>query len=155
MSSWYQLDAKDVLQKLNTDICLGLSTTEANYRLEKYGFNELIAKGKTPWDILWEQLSETLVIILIVAAIFSNLLGDCKDAIGIIAIVVLIAFLGFIQEYRAQKAIAKLQQLVVPTVKVRRDNRIQQISARLLVPGDIVLLETGDTVPADCRLLES
>ncbi len=156
MSNWYQLDTQDVLQKLGTDASFGLSTTEASHRLDKYGCNELVEPGlKNTWQILWDQLSETLVIILLVAAIFSNLLGDYKDAVGIIAIVVLIALLGFSQEYQAQKAIANLKKLAVPKVKVRRDGRIQELSARQLVPGDIVLLEAEDIVPADCRLLSS
>jgi Ca2+-transporting ATPase len=156
MSNWYQSDTQDVLQKLGSDASFGLSTTVASQRLEKYGYNELTEKGlKSPWEILWEQLSETLVIILLVAAVFSNLLGDYKNAVGIITIVVLIAFLGFSQEYRAQKAIANLKKLAVPTLKVRRDGRVAELSARQLVPGDIVLLEAGEIVPADCRVLAS
>ncbi|OUL23015.1 ATPase [Nostoc sp. RF31YmG] len=156
MSNWYNLDSQEVVQQLGSNISLGLSTQEASYRLEKYGLNELAEQDlKNPWQILWDHMSETLVIILIVAAIFSNLLGDCKDAVGIIAIVVLIVCLGFTQEYQAQKAIANLKKLAVPTVKVRRDGRIAEISARQLVPGDIVQLEAEDTIPADCRLLSS
>ncbi|MFB2771580.1 cation-translocating P-type ATPase [Pelatocladus sp. BLCC-F211] len=156
MSNWHQLDTQDVLQKLDSDVSFGLNITAASQRLEKYGYNELTEKGvKSPWEILWEQLSETLVIILLVAAIFSNLLGDYKDAVGIITIVVLIAFLGFSQEYRAQKAIANLKKLAVPTLKVRRDGLVTELSARQLVPGDIVLLEAGEIVPADCRVLAS
>lgn len=156
MSNWYQLNSQEVVQRLDSNVSLGLSTQECHHRLQKIGFNELIEQGlKNPWQILWDQLSETLVIILIVAAIFSNILGDYKDAVGIIAIVVLIAFLGFTQEYRAQKAIANLKKLAVPTVKVRRDGRRCEISARQLVPGDVVLLEVGDIIPADCRLLSS
>jgi P-type Ca2+ transporter type 2C len=156
MSNWYQLDTLEVLQKLGSDVSFGLSTNEARYRLEKHGFNELIEQVlKKPWQILWEQLTETLVIILLVAAVVSAFLGDYKDSLGIIAIVVLIAFLGFSQEYRAQNAIATLKKLSVPNVKVRRDGRIQEISARQLVPGDIVLLQVEDIIPADCRVLES
>lgn len=156
MSNWYQLDVAEVLHRLGSDASWGLSTVEANHRLEKYGFNELIEPGlKQPWQILWEQLSETLVIILIVAAVISAVLGDYKDGLGIIAIIVLITFLGFSQEYRAQKAIANLKKLAVPHVKVRRDGHIQEISACNLVPGDIVLLEAEDIVPADCRLITS
>ncbi|ABA21523.1 ATPase, E1-E2 type [Trichormus variabilis ATCC 29413] len=154
MSNWYQLDVAEVLHRLGSEASWGLSTPEASHRLEKYGFNELIEPGlKQSWQILWEQLSETLVIILIAAAVISALLGDYKDGLGIIAIILLITFLGFSQEYRAQKAIANLKQLSAPNVKVRRDGRVQEISARRLVPGDIVLIEAEDIVPADCRLL--
>src|SRR5207244_3276486 len=91
----------------------------------------------------------------IIAAAISLALGDYKDAIAILAIVVLNAVLGFSQEYRAEKAIAALKKLAVPNVKVRRSGHIKEMSARELVPGDIVLLETGNLVPADCRLLET
>ena len=96
-----------------------------------------------------------MVVILIVAAVVSGALGDWKDAIAILAIVVLNAVLGFSQEFRAEKAMAALKQLAVPTVKVRRDGHVIEISARDLVPGDVVLLEAGALVPADGRLLES
>ena len=96
-----------------------------------------------------------MVIILIVAAIISAFLGDYKDTIAILVIVVLNAVLGFRQEYKAEQAMAALKRLAVPSVKARRDGRVREISARELVPGDVVLLETGNLVPADARLLES
>jgi Ca2+-transporting ATPase len=150
------LDVADVLQRLGSDVSYGLTTTEANRRLKDYGFNELTEQQtKSAWRILWEQLSDTLVVILLVAAIVSGFLGYFQDAIAIVAIVVLIALLGFSQEYRAQTAIANLKKLAIPSVKVRRSDSTQTISARQLVPGDIVLLEAEDLVPADCRLIES
>jgi P-type Ca2+ transporter type 2C len=156
MKNWYRLDTQDVLQQLSSDTSEGLSKREATHRLKLHGFNELREQDlKKPWQILWEQLTETLVIILIVAAIASAFLGDYKDGVGIIAIVILIAVLGFTQEYRAQKAIATLKKLSVPTVKVRRSGCVEEISARELVPGDIVQLDAGDLVPADARLLDS
>ena len=156
MSEWYQLDTEEVLQKLQTDPEAGLSAAEAQQRLEQYGYNELIERGvKSPWLILWDQLREVMVVILIIAAIVSAFLGDIRDVIVIMAIVVLNAALGFSQEYRAERAIAALKKLAVPTVKVRRDGQIVEISARELVPGDVVLLEAGNLVPADGRLLES
>jgi len=114
MSNWYQLNSPEVLQQLGRNMSEGLSQEQANH----HPYNELAEQDiKKPWAILWEQLTETLVIILIFAAIVSGILGDYKDAIGIVAIVVLIALLGFTQEYRAQKAIATLKKLSVPTVK--------------------------------------
>ena len=147
-------DASDRL--LNTDVARGLDEAEAARRLALYGANELIERGrKSPWRILWQQLTSSMVIILLVAAAVSALLGDWEDAIVILAIVVLNTVLGFNQEYRAERAIAALKQLTVPVVKVRRGGHIREIPARDLVPGDIVLLEAGNVVPADGRLLES
>ena len=156
MDTWYNLEIAEVLQKLGSDSSYGLTAQEAARRLKEYGFNELSQQQiKGAWRILWEQLSDTLVVILLVASVVSGLLGDYKDAIGILTIVVLIALLGWSQEYRAKKAIANLKKLAIPTVKVRRSDSIQEVSARQLVPGDIVLLEAEDLVPADCRLITS
>jgi Ca2+-transporting ATPase len=156
MRDWYSLEATDVLKSLESDLEQGLSQAEASRRLTQHGLNELIERGlKSPWRILWEQLAGTMVVILIVAAIVSAALGDFKDAAAILAIVVLNALLGFRQEYRAEQAMAALKRLAVPTVKVRRDGHLQEISARELVPGDVVLLEAGNLTPADGRLLES
>jgi Ca2+-transporting ATPase len=154
--NWYQLDAAAVLRELKTDPDTGLSEAEATRRAGQYGRNELVGTGiKSPWLILWEQLTALMVVILIIGAIVSALLGDYKDAIAIGAIVVLNAVLGFSQEYRAEKAMAALKKLAVPSVRVRRDGNVEEIPAVRLVPGDIVLLEAGNFVPADCRVLES
>ncbi|MGD9146035.1 MAG: cation-translocating P-type ATPase [Anaerolineae bacterium] len=156
MPDWYRTDANEVLARLNTDAEAGLSSAEALKRLAEYGSNELVERGvKSPWRILWEQLTGLMVVILIVAAVVSGALGDWKDAVAIMAIVVLNALLGLSQEYRAEKAMAALKQLAVPVVKARRDGHIVEISARELVPGDVVLLEAGAMIPADARLLES
>ncbi len=156
MGDWYKSETEQVIADLNTNPETGLTAVEAQQRLRQYGLNELVEKGaKSPWLILWEQLTEIMVVILIVAAIVSAFFGEINDVIVILAIVVLNAILGFTQEYRAEKAIAALKKLAVPTVTVRRDGRIEEISARELVPGDIVLIETGDLIPADGRLVES
>ncbi|NER35186.1 MAG: cation-translocating P-type ATPase [Oscillatoria sp. SIO1A7] len=156
MIDWYQLSATEALEKLETDISIGLSEAEVSRRREKYGVNELIEGGqKSPWQILWEQFSAPLVVMLIVAAAISTFLEDYKNAIAIMAIVILNAFIGFRQEYNAEQAMAALKRLATPTVKVRRDGQVQEVSSRDLVPGDIVLLEAGNLVPADGRLLES
>ena len=156
MADWYRKETVEVISLLNTDGETGLTPTEAQRRLVEHGPNELVERGlKSPWRILWEQLTGLMVVILIVAAVVSGALGDWKDAIAILAIVVLNAVLGFSQEFRAEKAMAALKQLAVPTVKVRRDGHVVEISARELVPGDVVLLEAGALVPADGRLLES
>ncbi|MGK7876588.1 MAG: cation-translocating P-type ATPase [Xenococcaceae cyanobacterium] len=156
MSNWYNLEAADVLYKLGSDASFGLSKTEAARRLAEIGPNELIDRGiKNPWLILWEQLIAPLVVILIVAAGVSATLGDYKEAIAILVIVVLNALLGFSQEYRSEKAMAALRELAVPTVKVRREGHWREVSAPNLVVGDIVLLEAGNLVSADIRLLET
>jgi Ca2+-transporting ATPase len=156
VSDWYRLDSNQVQVRLETDAERGLTQAEAQRRLSTYGPNELVEHGlKSPWQILWEQLKATMVVILIVAAVISALLGDYKDAVAILAIVVLNALLGFRQEYQAERAMAALKKLAVPTVRVRRDGHVQEISARELVPGDIVALEAGNLVPADGRLVES
>ncbi|MFN2137166.1 MAG: cation-translocating P-type ATPase [Candidatus Promineifilaceae bacterium] len=155
MSEWYQMTAGEVLEKLGSDPEHGLSSAEAQRRLEQYGLNELVEKGsKSPIQIIWDQMKEPMVIVLIVAALVSLLLGEHEDAFIILAIVILNAIIGFSQEYRAEQAIAALKQLSVPIVKVKRDGHTREISARELVPGDIVLLETGGLVPADGRLIE-
>jgi Ca2+-transporting ATPase len=156
LSEFYKLSTDEVLKQLGVDPEQGPDHADAARRLEQYGLNELIEQGvKSPWLILWEQLTATMVMILIVAAVVSAFLGDFKDAVAILAIVVLNALLGFRQEYQAEQAMAALKKMAVPTVRVRRDGHVQEISARELVPGDIVMLEGGNIVPADCRLIET
>jgi P-type Ca2+ transporter type 2C len=156
MSDWYQLERKVVLEQLATDQASGLSEQEAARRLAQHGRNELVETGaRSPWRILWEQLTARMVLVLIAAAIVSALLADYKDAIAIMAIVVLNAAIGFSQDYHAEKAIAALKRLAVPFVKVRRGGTLRTVPAAELVPGDIILLEAGSLVAADCRVLES
>jgi P-type Ca2+ transporter type 2C len=156
VSDIYQRDKSEALELFHSSPETGLTKAEAKERLSKYGPNELVEKGlKSPWLILWEQLTSTMVVILIIAAVISAALGDLKDAIAILAIVIVNAVLGFRQEYQAEQAMAALKKMAVPTVRVRREGHVLEISARELVPGDIVLLETGNLVPADCRLIES
>jgi P-type Ca2+ transporter type 2C len=154
MTDWYKLNKEEAAQKLETNPETGLDDAQVARRLEEYGPNELVEKGaKSPWLILWEQLTGTMVVILIVAAVISYFLGDIIDTIAILAIVILNALLGFRQEYKAEQAMAALKKLAVPNVRVRRGGHVKEISARDLVPGDIVLLEAGNLVPADSRLL--
>ncbi|MFN2196411.1 MAG: cation-translocating P-type ATPase [Anaerolineales bacterium] len=156
MLPWYQLKSAAVLENLEADPENGLSTAEANRRLEKYGYNEITEqKQRSLWAILWDQLASIMVLILVVAAGISFFLGDYEDAVVILLIVVLNAALGFQQEYKAEQSMAALKQMAVPHVRARRDGQVSEISSRELVPGDIVILETGNFVPADGRLLES
>ena len=156
MTKWYQIDPQAAVEELRSSSLSGLSDAEATRRLAEFGPNELKETGiRSPWLIFLDQLKELMVIILIIAAVISALLGDYSDAIAIGAIVILNAVLGFTQEYRAEKAMAALKKLSVPSVKVRRDGEVREASAVSLVPGDIILLEAGSFVAADCRVLES
>jgi Ca2+-transporting ATPase len=153
---WFKLTTEDVVRELDTDIEPGLTEVEANRRLEKFGLNELVERGgKSPWRILLDQFKDMVVVILIIAAIVSLLLGEELEAIVILAIVILNAVIGFSQEYRAEEAMAALKKMAVPTVRVRRDGQVQEISSSTLVPGDVLLLEAGNLVPADGRLIEN
>lgn len=154
--NWHTLETKPALGELSSSAETGLTLTQVKERKAQYGANELIERGgRKPLQILWEQLTATMVLILIAAAVAAGLLGDTKNTIAILSIVTLYAFLGFIQEYRAEKAIAALKKMSVPNVRVLRDSKLQELSARELVPGDIIQLETGNVIPADLRLLEA
>ncbi len=153
---WHQLQAEEALQRLEVEAGPGLSAAEVQARRTKYGTNELVESGlKHPLRILWEQFTEAMVVVLLAAAIVSALISDLKDAVAILAIVILNGVLGFVQEYRAERAIAALRQMTAPHVKVRREGHVREIESPELVPGDIILLEAGDAVPADARLLEA
>jgi Ca2+-transporting ATPase len=129
---------------------------EVEQRRGQWGLNQIQETNHHgPWQILWQQFTNLTMLVLLAAAAISALLGDTKDMLAILAIVLLSALLGFNQEYRAAKAIAALKKLAVPKVKVCRSGQWQEISAQELVPGDILRLETGSSVPADGRLLES
>ena len=154
--NWHLIEIQESIANLNSDGRSGLTKVEAAARLETYGANELIERGgRTPLQILWEQITATMVLILIGAAVAAGLLGDTKNTIAIMAIVALYALLGFIQEYRAEQAIAALKRMSVPNVRVLRNGNLEERSARELVPGDIVQVETGNVIPADMRLLEA
>jgi Ca2+-transporting ATPase len=156
MSEWYKRSIEQVLKDVETDESQGLSEAEARRRLEQYGENVLAEQeGRSPWRILWDQLSGVMVMILFVAAVISIFLGDVYDAVVILAIIILNAALGFQQEYKAERSMAALKKLAVPIVKVKRDGAVRELPSGELVPGDIVLLETGNLVPADGRVLAS
>jgi len=155
MGDWHRREIADVVQELRTDPGAGLTGAEAASRLRASGPNEL--PGGTPLRpgrIFLSQFASTMVAVLLAAAVVSALLGDLADTVAIVAIVLLNALLGFLQEYRAEKAMAALSRLAAPVVKVRRDGGVREIPAREIVPGDVLLLETGDRVSADARLVE-
>lgn len=156
MANWHQLETQEIIREFNTDPLTGLSQAEAASRREKYGPNELVDRGqKSPWRILWEQLTGVMIIILIISAVISIFLHEYIDAIVILIIVLLNAVLGFTQEYRAEQAMAALKKMAVPVVRTRRDGHVQEVPAQDLVPGDVIILEAGNSVPADARLIES
>ena len=155
-TNWYKLSADDTLKQLGCDPASGLSSAEAQERLAKIGPNELVEKGgRTRKEIIVEQLTGVLTILLFIAALISAVLGDWIEAVVIMIIVVLNAVLGYTQEYKAEQSMAALKRMAVPKVRVRRDGKIQEVSAGDLVPGDLVILETGNIIPADGRVLQS
>ena len=150
----YKQSVKDVFSDLGTSQ-KGLSSKEASLRLEKYGPNKIESKKRfRAAKIFLNQFKSFLVLILIAAVAISAIAADITDAILILIILVINAILGFLQEFRAEKAMEALKKLTVPEAKVLRDEKVKQISSRALVPGDIVLVEAGDFVPADGRLVE-
>jgi Ca2+-transporting ATPase len=154
--SWHSLNANEVLAQLDTPIETGLSTAEVKARQEKYGLNELVEKKKiTFWQMLWSQLNNFIVILLIVASVISAVLGDYIEASAIMLIVILNAILGIVQESRAENALAALKKLAAPEAKVLRDGQRISVPAPQLVPGDVVFIEAGNFIPADLRLLEA
>ncbi|MEM4255097.1 MAG: calcium-translocating P-type ATPase, SERCA-type [Candidatus Norongarragalinales archaeon] len=155
LKDFHALSSKSALKELDSGE-RGLTESEAEERLSQYGPNELKEKkGKHPIFIFLEQFSNILVLLLMGAAGVSWALGEVLDAAAIMAIVVLNAVFGFVQEYRAEQAIAALKKLVSPKARVLRGGREVLVESKLLVPGDVVVLEAGDRIPADCRLLES
>ena len=155
-STPHALPVSQALEHFESQLHQGLTTAEARARLERYGPNELQEKPRPGFfKLLLDQFNNFLVIILIVAAIVSLLLGEYIDAAAILAIVILNAVLGVVQEFKAEQALAALKKMAAPNAQVIRDGEHVTISARELVPGDIVLLEAGNYVPADLRLIES
>ena len=155
-AAWHSLAAKEVLEHLSTSPDDGLSSEEVKQRQAQYGFNQLDEAPPTSiWEMLIEQFRDFVVILLIVAALVSALLGEWVEAGAILAIVVLNAGLGVIQERRAEEALAALRKLAAPDAHIIRDQSHAIIPSPELVPGDIVLLEAGNFIPADVRLLEA
>ncbi len=152
----WRLEDREILHLLDVDLATGLSSEKARQRLKTFGPNALPeATVTSPLRLFFSQFTEAMVILLLAAAAISWALGDVKEAIAILVIIFLNAILGFTQEYRAERALAALRKLTVPTVRVRRDGHAMEISATEVVPGDILLLEAGDAVAADARLLRS
>lgn len=149
-------EIEKVLAHFDVDPSQGLSEKEAEKRQKNVGRNRLSEGKKTSLLRLFlEQFNDFMVWVLIVATVISGLLGEYTDAIAIIAIVILNAILGFVQEVRAEKSLAALKKLSAPTAKVLRNGSWQRVDAEELVPGDIISLESGDRIPADLRLIKA
>ncbi|MGV8026118.1 MAG: cation-translocating P-type ATPase [Anaerolineaceae bacterium] len=153
---WHSLSREEVLDRLQSPLEKGLSTQEVVARKEKYGSNELQeGKKRTFWNMVFDQLNNFVIIMLIAAAIISAFLGEIIDASAIVAIVILNTIMGVVQESRAEQALDALKKMAAPEAQVLRDGHRVSVPARELVPGDIVFLEAGNFVPADLRLLEA
>ena len=153
--AWHTLPVDAIMLRLDS-APQGLAEVEVERRFARYGPNELQATGRvSPWAILFQQFKNVLIIILLIATGISAFLGQGVETIAIAVIVLFAVVLGFIQEYRAERAIEALRQMAAPTVTVIRDGQEVEIPARELVPGDLILLHAGDKVAADARMVES
>lgn len=164
---WHAIELSDLLSELETDYKRGLTSSSAQDRLGKFGYNELEkSKKRHPFFLFLEQFIDPLVIILLIALVISIIIGVFTpeeeerleffiDALAITAIVLFNAFFGFIQEYKAERSIEALKSMAAPSSTVVRDGTKLRIEARLLVPGDLIIIEEGDRIPADARITES
>lgn len=152
---WHQFKTDALLAYLNTNHNNGLSEEESAKRLGQFGYNELEEKkGRSPFKIFLSQFNDFMIWILIAAAIISGaIIREITDAIVILIILLINSVLGFVQEYRAEKALQALKELAAPTALVLRDGKEKHISSKLIAPGDIIRLVSGDLIPADCRVI--
>ncbi|KAF0110636.1 MAG: pacL [Chloroflexi bacterium] len=154
-NQWYALSTNEVFSHLQSTP-EGLSGDQAASRLEEHGPNELTAARRVSlWMLLFEQFKNVLIVILLIAIVLSAFLGHGVEAIAIAVIVLFAVLLGFVQEYRAERAIEALKQMAAPTATALRDGEEIEVPARDLVPGDVIILRAGDRIPADSRLIES
>ena len=158
---WFSKSGEDVANFFETDMIKGLSAEQVEEKRSVYGTNEIVSKNKKSIaKMILEQFQDFMIIILIIAAVISGVVGQSNgegftDSIIILVIVILNAVIGVIQELKAQKSLESLKNLSAPHSKVIRDGKLQDLESKYLVPGDIVVLETGDYVPADLRLIEA
>lgn len=153
---WFSKSQEDVLKELNVNPTLGLTTEEAQTRLQKYGENKLKGKPKKSLiSLFFAQFKDMLIYVLLGAAVITLIIGEYVDAIIILFVVILNAAIGVFQEYKAEKAIDALQQMTTPRSLVRRDGEVREINSEEIVPGDIIVIDAGRFIPADLRLIES
>ncbi|MFZ1410850.1 MAG: cation-transporting P-type ATPase, partial [Micropruina sp.] len=154
-SRWHNRAVEDVYAATESGPS-GLSWAESAARLERYGRNEITAARRlSPWRILAQQFRNVLILILLAATALSFVMGHAVEPIVIAVIVLFAIVLGFVQEYRAERAIEALRELTTPTASVLREGGETEIPTRDLVPGDVILLHVGDRVPAEARVVES
>ena len=152
---WHLRDAHELAREHGVDPTSGLHEAEASERAQRHGANELAETARRGWPaLLLDQFKDFMILVLLAAALVSGVIGDLVDTLAIVVIVVLNAAIGFVQAWRADKAMAALQQLAAAQATVLRGGEARAIPARELVPGDIVLLEAGNQVPADLRLID-
>ena len=151
---WHILTSEEVLHRLES-LSSGLSTQEAQKRIDQVGPNIIPEKKRRSAILmLLNQFSDFMIIVLIIAAIISSFIGELKDSVAILIIVILNAIIGSVQEFRAERAMEALRQMAAPEANVIRDDKAITLSASELVPGDVIVLETGNIIPADLRLLD-
>jgi Ca2+-transporting ATPase len=154
--AWHAMEAGDVVSALASDSETGLSDAEARRRFALVGPNELDEQRPTPeWVRFLRQFANTMIVVLLIAAAVTVVIGDLKDTIVIVGVVVLNAAIGYAQEHRAEQAMAALRSLSAPFARVVRDGTVRSIPAREVVPGDIMQLEAGDVIAADARLVDA
>jgi P-type Ca2+ transporter type 2C len=153
---WHAMDTSTVLKEPETDRHSGLTEDEARRRLVRYGPNELRKEEKaSALTLFFHQFKNILIVILLIAIVLSALVGETLDSAIIGVIVIFCAILGFVQEYRAEKALEALQKMHSPTITAMRGGSEEEVASKNLVPGDILLIEAGDKIPADCRIVRS
>ena len=159
---WYTKDLETITKELRSNVERGLNEEEVHRRIEKYGKNRLKEKKKESMFVRFiKQFNDFMIIILIIASIVSAVIayvegsGDYIDSIIIIAIVIFNAIMGLVQETKAEKSLEALKKLSAPISKVRRSGKVVEVDSSEVVPGDIVILEAGNYVPADCRIIKS
>ena len=153
---WHSRSAASVLSELEVESSHGLSADIARHRLQEYGANQLQSRPpRPPWLKFIDQFKNVLVLVLLAAAVLAGLVGDLKDSVVIVIVVLLNAMLGFLQEHRAEAALSALKNMLAPSARVRREGQVLLLAAHDLVPGDILLLEAGDRIAADARVLNA
>lgn len=152
--TWHTISIDEAARQLNVVPHTGLTLEESNIRLAQHGSNRLAEPAKrVPWRMFLDQFKSLLILVLVAGALLAGVIGDLKDALVILVVVLINAALGFYQEYRAEQSLAALKKMLAPEAEVRRDGHTRMIPAEGLVPGDIVILDAGDRVLADGRLI--
>lgn len=153
--AYYREDSKTVLRQLHSDLKQGLDSKEAGKRLEQYGPNKLQQLNRESWVIKYlRQFKDLMIVLLLVSAVISLVLGDTRTTVALVVLVLFNTLIGFSQEFKAEKLMESLEKLVVAEAKVVRDGKLTGVHATELIPGDIIYIEEGDSIPADLRILK-